>query len=613
MTSQIERILNNGRLLLAAAGLGMLGIGVIAVGSTRADATLWPGEYHVWGMSGRSLPIEDDCVIITAAATIRHQRALSGYGDPVLLVRPVDEPPIGWCRVLHAPTGPGLLEGQDLACSDRSSDLLCLFTSGFTTDEGPIVSQPVTVQGRMLWPAILQWIDFVGAGSTFGLSLECRDAPIRFDALALDMLVAAFDDPGPAMLFRAELVLDDFARDMSAWTVIDQGDRMGPSDWSILAGALVQRSQIYSEPVHPANLLKAGTVLRYDHGGDWTDYCATCTVRSASINDHGMLFRMVDENNYYRFSWSRQGRYSRLIKVADGQARLLADRARGFERDRAYRLQVAAHDDELTVSVDGQTWLQAHDDTLRAGTIGLYCWAGHAGVQFDDLVVEHDFRPVAQVIIDPNTPDLVQPVDSSSNGARLRRPVFTGFADDFDRPDLPGWSVVDQGDQLGPSHWHVEQGQLVQTARIYSEPTWPWALTRSGTFLQYRRGTNWGDYEFSCAIRCDGVGDYGVMFRLVDANNYYRFSWSPAIDVARLVKVQDGRAELLGWRSDTCPSGQTRTVRVVVAGSALRVYVDGQLYLHVVDAAFPRGTVGLYTWAAMPAVFFDEVRVKPAL
>jgi hypothetical protein len=48
------------------------------------------------------------------------------------------------------------------------------------------------------------------------------------------------------------------------WTVIDEGTVEGPSAWAVEQSALVQRSNIYSQPTNRADLAKLGTFALYE-------------------------------------------------------------------------------------------------------------------------------------------------------------------------------------------------------------------------------------------------------------------------------------------------------------------------------------------------------------
>jgi hypothetical protein len=63
---------------------------------------------------------------------------------------------------------------------------------------------------------------------------------------------------------QAVLAQDDFTDgDLRRWVIVEEGTLMGPSDWSVADGALVQRSEIYSELTEPADLAHYGTYALY--------------------------------------------------------------------------------------------------------------------------------------------------------------------------------------------------------------------------------------------------------------------------------------------------------------------------------------------------------------
>lgn len=205
----------------------------------------------------------------------------------------------------------------------------------------------------------------------------------------------------------------------------------------------------------------------------WTDYEVECQLRSEGLNDCGIMFRVQDENNYYRFSWNSQAEYSRLVKVEQGVATLLESRPVGYVRNQTYLLRVVAHESTLQVFVDDALWMVGDDETFQEGTIALYCWGNAPGTYFDNLIVRQ--------IPNQEQPETVILLDK-----------------DFDAGDLTGWIVVDQGSLMAPSDWHISNGELAQTSHIYSNPTSPSTVRKEGTFLRYdwrgvKQWASWAD------------------------------------------------------------------------------------------------------------------------
>ncbi|MGA7979804.1 MAG: hypothetical protein WCA32_06195 [Chromatiaceae bacterium] len=48
---------------------------------------------------------------------------------------------------------------------------------------------------------------------------------------------------------------------------------------------------------------------------------------------------------------------------------------------------------------------------------------------------------------------------------------------------------------------------------------------RPGTYAVYEGGYGWADYRLSLAMRSADNDAIGVMWRVADNDNYYRFSW----------------------------------------------------------------------------------------
>jgi hypothetical protein len=163
-------------------------------------------------------------------------------------------------------------------------------------------------------------------------------------------------------------------------------------------------------------------------------------VKSRDNDALGVMFRYLDGDNYYRFSWDRDRKYRRLVKKVDGVFTLLAQDAVPYAVGRSYGLEITAEGDALEVSIDGAPVFSVTDGSVGAGGVGLYAW-GNAGSVFDDLVVE----------------------ELSGGGVFL--------ADDFEDGDAAGWRVVDEGMRRSPSGWSVRDGAYEQRSNIMPSPT----------------------------------------------------------------------------------------------------------------------------------------------
>lgn len=125
----------------------------------------------------------------------------------------------------------------------------------------------------------------------------------------------------------------------------------------------------------------------YDAGASWSDYRLTLTLRSDDNDDLGVMFRVQDNNNYYRFSWGKQRNYRRLVKRENGVFSLLASDAVPYVTGTTYQVEILAQGGLLEVSIDGNLVFSVVDPSFSSGSVALYSWA-NAGTFFDDILVE---------------------------------------------------------------------------------------------------------------------------------------------------------------------------------------------------------------------------------
>ena len=177
-------------------------------------------------------------------------------------------------------------------------------------------------------------------------------------------------------------------------------------------------------------------------------------------------------------------------------------------------------------------------------------------------------------------------------------------ADDFDDGDLAGWQTVDDA-LSGSSNWFVSDGVLKETSNIYTSGN-PWR----GTFALWSQPLPSDDYRISLLLRSGDDDAVGVMFRYVDANNYYRFSWNRQSSLRRLEKITDGVSTDLASDGVRYSSGTWYLVQIVADGSNLQLWVDGERVFSVQDATYPSGGVALYSFGNSDSRF-DDVQIEP--
>jgi hypothetical protein len=177
---------------------------------------------------------------------------------------------------------------------------------------------------------------------------------------------------------------------------------------------------------------------------------------------------------------------------------------------------------------------------------------------------------------------------------------------------LGNWTAIDDPDTLeGRSVWRVGQdGRLVQRSNIWGRP---------GDFIGRWYGTyfvagddSWGDYTFSVTALPKDDDGFGLVFRFVDPEHFYR-----------LIFIQDGMSggpitrldkrngpdytELWSARAGFKPDSEM-TVEVDLSGDRIKASVDGRGLFEVRDSSYARGKIGLFCYA-QDGQAFDNVTV----
>ncbi len=106
------------------------------------------------------------------------------------------------------------------------------------------------------------------------------------------------------------------------------------------------------------------------------------TEESTSASAYGIIFRYVDERNYYVFAVDGVGRYSLWVRLEGDWIELRDPDAIGDDRwtqNQGIRpiggsniLQVVVYDDEISGYVNGVPVVTLKDDTIASGRVGIY-------------------------------------------------------------------------------------------------------------------------------------------------------------------------------------------------------------------------------------------------
>ncbi|MCX5757164.1 MAG: exo-alpha-sialidase [Candidatus Hydrogenedentes bacterium] len=168
--------------------------------------------------------------------------------------------------------------------------------------------------------------------------------------------------------------------------------------------------------------------------------------------------------------------------------------------------------------------------------------------------------------------------------------------------------------------WHFPAGPWTEDGEGVIRPPDRRNLHSRAFFTAQAFGDFMADFEFNGNYRETGTGSAGLVFRAMDANHFYflYFPWGGQQLRAKhfwavLAKV-DGDGYLRNLAAEWVPGLASETdrwykVRIEAAGPEMQVWVDGHRALHVTDAAYKSGCMGLagYGWYS-----FRNVRIAGA-
>ncbi|MFJ6198060.1 pectinesterase family protein [Micromonospora sp. NPDC092111] len=169
----------------------------------------------------------------------------------------------------------------------------------------------------------------------------------------------------------------------------------------------------------------------------------------------------------------------------------------------------------------------------------------------------------------------------------------TLFSDDFSDGDTAGWSK--------------------------SGGTWS-VVTDGSAALQQAKGdtdnarlfagnTAWADYTVQARVKpltLPADGTVALLARASSSTSYYRLALLPG-DQVRLEAVRSGTATTLGAASRPVAAGNWYTLRIEVAGSTVRGWVDGALVATGTSTVAATGRIGVQTGYATAR--YDDVTV----
>jgi hypothetical protein len=328
-------------------------------------------------------------------------------------------------------------------------------------------------------------------------------------------------------------------------------------------------------------------------------------------NQFGLIFRYIDPENFYLFSIGSDGYYSfkalidnEWVSLIEWTESEVIEVGEGAENT----LAVLADGPSITLLVNDFIVDRFEDDTLSEGKLafgaGAYDQPG-VDIGFDNFAVwllgqtgsvrgrlpvrvpdrgETPETPESDTPEEPATPEPPAAPEDAPVEARIAAITADApsYVQSFDEDPLD-WVPSTFDD----TYSGVEDGELVVVVDAPGALGW--------TLLNQRPADLYLEVD---ATHLEGstVAEYGILFRYVDAQNFYFFAISATGEFS-LWRLRESNWEAIqDWTAADAivqGSGAVNTLGILAEGEAIALLVNDTVVLDVTDDAFPSGGVGL--------------------
>ncbi|WP_158299629.1 family 16 glycoside hydrolase [Paenibacillus antri] len=298
-------------------------------------------------------------------------------------------------------------------------------------------------------------------------------------------------------------------------------------------------------------------------GAGWTDVAYEAAVRLQTANGNaGLVFRYADADNYYMFRLNAAANKLELLKRLSGSFTVVADESFAVPLNQYVTLKAVVVGNRIRGYANGALVVDWTNPVtqLSAGKIGLRAHSSAAA--FDDVLA----------------------TAVPANGLPLSETFESGAGN---------WSTVG-------GTWTV----ATDGGKVYAQ------TSVSGEAIAFRGYRSWGDYTYEAKVKLNtALGNAGLVFRYADKDNFYMFRLNDFGDKAELYKKVNGVLTLEADSPLAVNTGQFYTLKVIVAGNAIKGYVNGAPVVDWTNPAtqLPKGRIGFRAHSASAS--FDDVSV----
>jgi len=371
---------------------------------------------------------------------------------------------------------------------------------------------------------------------------------------------------------EAELYFnDDFTREegksgewktaLGSWKLTSSSDNINTGNQSMSANPFSYEAVASSTP----SFTSTGRAF-------WDSYDAQVSVRPQAQGTVGLAFYVQDQKNYLAFLWSsEEGTQARqLVKVSNGQTRVLASARGAFLPRQWYRLGVRTSPGIVEAFIDGTSVFRANDNSFGQGGIGLY--ALQTAANFDDV--------------------------------RVRS--YPYFRQDFNGPTGGAWTP--QG-----GFWRAADGILNAA---------PKPEEGGATRMLLAGSDDWANYEMMASGKPGEAGSCGLVVGYRDEKNYTVLRWAgskstlPFKGRAQLLRYDNGSARILGDVAAPVSDAEGFSrIKLRFRSGAITAFAQteqgSEMLAQTADEKLQSGRVGLWVQGTAAVSFREVVMFLP--
>ncbi len=170
----------------------------------------------------------------------------------------------------------------------------------------------------------------------------------------------------------------------------------------------------------------------------------------------------------------------------------------------------------------------------------------------------------------------------------------------------PDWRVYDSADARPPeSDWQVVDGVATELSNHFkgiaseSDPL----VERPGTYRSYTPGKDLADGELSLEVSSADDDGIGVAFRFAGPERHYVWDMNAQRGYHRLACKDGDSFRVLAGNKNGYERNRWYSVRIVLSGAKITVYVDGKKDVEATDDTLGKGTFALYSWGSTGTKF----------